>query len=201
MSLPLRELLLEPAHRVAEALVGARLERAHTDGTRVVAEIVETEAYRQDDPASHSARGRTLRTEVMFGPPGRLYVYRSHGLHWCMNVVCEEAGVGAAVLLRAARVIDGVEEVRHRRPGRSDRQLLRGPGNLCAGLGVDDRHRGVDVLVDGPLRLAAASTERRLVQRGPRVGVSRAADLAWRFWLDGAPEVSAYRRSPRAPRA
>ena len=178
------------ADRAAIALLGALLVR-ELDGTRVVARIVETEAYREDDPASHSHRGRTRRTAPMFASPGTAYVYRSYGVHWLLNVSVERDGVGAAVLLRAATVVEGLAAVRDRRPGaRRDVELLRGPGRLTVGLAVD-----------GPLRLASDDWEPEAagIVAGPRVGISHAADLPWRFHLAGVASVSPYRRSPRAP--
>lgn len=193
---------------VAPRLLGTLLLRTADDGvTR--ARIVEVEAYRRDDPASHTHRGPTRRNATMFGPAGRLYVYRSHGLHWCANVVVGPAGTGAAVLLRAAEVLDGHEVVRRRRAASRrdgappDDVLLSGPGNLGRGLALDGAvHDGLDLLADdAPLRLLPAPPGTRLaVRSGPRVGVSVAAERPWRWWVDGSPAVSPYRRSPRAPR-
>jgi DNA-3-methyladenine glycosylase len=187
----------------ARALLGALLVR-DLDGTEVVARIVETEAYRQDDPASHTYGRRTVRVEPMFGPPGTAYVYRSYGVHWCLNVSAEPAGTGAAVLLRAAVVLRGADQVRALRPtARTDRDLLRGPGNLCRGLAISATAHGGHDLVAGAGGLHLASDgwrpSARDVVAGPRVGVSVAADVAWRFALVGVPEVSRYVRSPRAP--
>lgn len=189
---------LEAAH----ALVGALLVR-EVDGDEVVARVVETEAYREDDPASHSHARRTARSEPMFWRPGTAYVYRSYGIHWCCNVSVEAEGVGAAVLLRAAVVLAGEEEVAAKRPHvRRARDLLRGPGNLTRGLDVDgDRHdRGDLIAATAGLRLAQDgwSAPPSLVRTGPRVGVSWAPDLPWRVWIDGVGEVSRYVRSPRA---
>lgn len=185
----------------ARALLGAVLVHRLPTGARIAARIVETEAYREDDPASHSYRGRTPRTEAMFGRPGLAYLYRSYGIHWCANVSAEPAGTGAAVLLRAARVLAGIDEVRDRRTGASDPGLLRGPGNLAAGLGLDGDHDGVDLL-DGQGSVVLGSDGWRpapaTVVAGPRVGVSQAPDRPWRFHLAGVAEVSSYRRSPRA---
>ena len=198
-----RSRLRLPAPQAAIALLGALLVRKWPrDGDATVARIVETEAYREDDPASHSHRGRTARTEPMFGRPGTTYVYRSYGLHWCINVAVERDGVGAAVLLRAATVLRGVDEVRARRPGVAGHALLRGPGNLTAGLDLDAlRHDGGD-LVEGVAGLTLASDGWEPtpgeVRSGPRVGVRLAPDLPWRFHLRGVSAVSSYRRSPRA---
>ncbi len=166
--------------------------------------VVEVEAYGGPgdgpwpDPSSHSFRGRGGRNELMFGPAGRLYAYRSHGIHVCANVVCADDGVAAAVLLRAAVVTAGAGVARARR-GEQARGYARGPGNLCSALGITMVDNGVDLFDRStPLGLSLARERDDLVC-GPRVGVSKAADRPWRFWLDGHPEVSAYRRSPRAP--
>jgi DNA-3-methyladenine glycosylase len=136
---------------------------------------------------------------VMFGPPGRLYAYRSHGIHVCANVVCGPDGVAAAVLLRAAAIETGLDVARSRR-GVSIRTvaLARGPGNLCSALGITMADNGIDLFDgDGPVRLRLNDTLDSV--SGPRVGISQAADRPWRLWLQGRAEVSAYRRSPRAP--
>ncbi len=185
-------------------LLGALLVRQLGD-TRVIARIVETEAYREDDPASHSHRGRTPRTAPMFAASGTAYVYRSYGLHWLLNVSVEAEGIGAAVLLRAATVIEGLDAVRQRRPAaRRDAELLSGPGRLTMGLEVDGpRHDHLPLLTgSGTLRLAddGWQPDPSDIAAGPRVGISRAADVPWRFHLVGVNSVSSYRRSPRAPR-
>ena len=175
----------------------------------VSAVVVEVEAYGGPpdgpwpDTASHSYRGPTTRNTVMFGPPGRLYVYRSHGIHLCANVSCGPDGAAAAVLLRAAVISTGGEIAQTRRG--SDvmaRALARGPGNLCAALGISMDDNGGDLFDDASpvtVRLQRP-VESDSVLRGPRVGVSVAADRPWRLFLAGHPEVSAYRRSSRAPR-
>ncbi len=195
--------LLAPAEVAARDLLGTLLVRT-LDGVEVVARIVETEAYREDDPASHSHRRRTPRTEPMFAAPGIAYVYRSYGVHWCLNIGVEPEGVGAAVLVRAAGVLEGVEVVRRRRPTvRRDAELLRGPGCLTAGLDIDGPRFDHRSLLDpsAPLRLVADGWRPAAQQviAGPRVGVSLAAEVPWRFHLRDEPSVSAYRRSPRAP--
>jgi DNA-3-methyladenine glycosylase len=171
----------------------------------VSAVVVETEAYggpphgSWPDAAAHSYRGPGLRNAVMFGPAGRLYTYRSHGIHVCANVVCAIDGVAAAVLLRAAAVESG-HGLAQRRRGESVREtaLARGPGNLCSALGITMDDNGVDVFdAASPVRLELG--EEPSYSAGPRVGVSKAADRPWRLWVTGRPEVSAYRRSPRAP--
>ena len=184
----------------ARLLLGAAL-----SGRGVTAVIVETEAYGGPldgpwpDAASHSFRGCGGRNAIMFGPAGRLYAYLSHGIHVCANVVCGEDGVAAAVLLRAAVITAGVELAKDRR-GETVRTsaLARGPGNLCSALGITMGDNGFDLFDDGsPFQLALDAP--RPVTSGPRVGVSKAADRPWRFWLAEHPEVSAFRRSPRAP--
>lgn len=193
------ELLSVDPVTAAKSLLGARL-----IGRGVVATVLEVEAYGGPpdgpwpDPAAHSFRGPRPRNGVMFGPPGRLYAYRSHGIHVCANVSCASDGVAAAVLLRAAVVEEGHRVATERRGAVPPVALARGPGNLCAALGILMADNGVDVFDAGsPVRLElgdpVASVE------GPRVGVSTAADRPWRFWVGGRPEVSAYRRSPRAP--
>lgn len=172
-------------------------------GTR--AEIVEVEAYGGPadgpwpDAAAHSFRGRSVRNAVMFGPPGRLYTYRSHGIHVCANVSCGTDGVAGAVLLRAAEIVDGFDVALERRGGPVRlAAVARGPGNLCQATGITMEDNGID-LFDPLGPLSVVLVEPRAAASGPRVGVSQAADRAWRFWLPGHPEVSAYRRSPRAP--
>lgn len=184
----------------ARLLLGAEL-----IGRGVTATVVEVEAYGGPadgpwpDAAAHSFRGPGLRNAVMFGPPGRLYTYRSHGIHVCANVVCASDGVAAAVLLRAAIVDTGLDVAWSRR-GAAVREsgLARGPGNLCSALGITMDDNGTDLFDPrSPVRLSLG--ELRVGEAGPRVGVSKAADRPWRMWLPGHPEVSAYRRSPRAP--
>jgi DNA-3-methyladenine glycosylase len=144
--------------------------------------IIETEAYAADDPASHSFRGRTPRNAVMFGAPGRLYVYRSYGIHWCANVVTGAVGDGQAVLLRAVVPVDGIGVMRGRRQGRSDPQLANGPGKLCAALGIGGDDDGVELAAASPIRIVDDGTPPPPdVLVGPRVGITRAADTPWRF--------------------
>ena len=171
----------------------------------VRARIVEVEAYGGPpdgpwpDPAAHSYRGPTPRNAVMFGPPGRLYTYRSHGIHVCANVSCGPDGVAAAVLLRAAVVESGVAHARRRRgPAVAAAALARGPGNLCSALGITMGDNGIDLFAaESPVRVLAGEPVAGELS-GPRVGVTVAADRRWRFWLPSHPEVSAYHRSPRA---
>jgi DNA-3-methyladenine glycosylase len=198
-----RERLAAPAPEAAAELLGALLVRDDPSGQRVVARIVEVEAYREDDPASHSAAGLTTRTAPMFAQPGTAYVYRSYGIHWCLNVTVEEDGVGAAALVRAATVLEGLGVVRARRPtARGDHELLRGPGRLTVGLDVDrERHAPTDRIA-GEAGLALADDGWRpkpeSVMAGPRVGIRHAAEVPWRYRLDGVAAVSPYRRHARA---
>ena len=193
------QLAVDPVE-AARRLLGATL-----TGRGVTATIVEVEAYGGvpdgpwPDPAAHSYRGPTGRSTVMFGPPGRLYTYRSHGIHVCANVVCGADGVAAAVLLRAAAIETGLDIAQSRR-GASvrTRGLGRGPGNLCSAAGITIADNGIDLFdADNPVRLRLNDASE--ASSGPRVGVSHAADRPWRLWLPGRAEVSAYRRSPRAP--
>ena len=150
--------------------------------------IVETEAYEPTDPASHSFGGQKTRNATMFGPPGRLYVYRSYGIHWCANVVCGEKGVGAAVLLRALEPTAGLDVMRARR-GRDDVRLLAtGPGRLTEALDISGAHDGLDVLAS-PFTMRPP--ERAVdVVASPRVGITRATDRLWRYSLVGSSFVS-----------
>ncbi|GAA3802810.1 DNA-3-methyladenine glycosylase [Nocardioides panacisoli] len=171
-------------------------------GHGVAVRITEVEAYGgRHDPASH-AFTRTPRSEIMYGPAYRLYVYRSYGIHLCANIVTGPTEHGAAVLLRAGEVVDGIELARARRgavPRGPDHRLGRGPGNLAQALGITLTDLGTPVLEDAsPVRLGPAVEDAGPIVAGPRVGVSKAADVPWRFWLKGEPSVSAYRRSPRA---
>ena len=196
----LLDLLGAPAEEAAVTLLGCSLAHRADDGI-VTVRLTEVEAYAGEaDPASHAWRGQTSRNAVMFGPAGFLYVYFSYGLHFCGNVVVGPPDEASAVLLRAGEVVDGEDLARRRRgPAVKNAALARGPANLMQALGVDGRHNGEHLLGAGTLALARgtpAPPDR--VRQGPRVGVSRAADVPWRFWLSDEPSVSAYRRSPRA---
>lgn len=199
---PLRELLREAApDEAARIVLGGTL----THGP-VSVRILEVEAYggpagsAYPDAAAHTWPGPTPRNQVMFGDAGRLYVYLSHGIHQCVNITCRPPGEGGGVLLRAARVEEGHEVVATRRPGITSDKLARGPGNLGRTLGVDLSFRGLDVLnSSSSVSFRPDPLPDELIRSGPRVGVSREADRHWRFWVAGAREVSAYRRSPRAP--
>lgn len=169
---------------VARALIGATL---LVDGVGGV--IVETEAYDQHDPASHTHVGPTPRNRSMFGPPGRAYVYRSYGMHWCMNFVCREEGHGAGVLIRALAPTHGLERMRERRGVEDLRLLCSGPGKLAQALGITralDGHR----LDQPPFHVLAAPGPAPAVVVGPRIGISKAVDVPWRFGLAASPFVS-----------
>ncbi|TYL51340.1 DNA-3-methyladenine glycosylase [Nocardioides sp. BGMRC 2183] len=172
----------------------------HLVGHGVTVRITEVEAYGGHlDPASH-AYTRTARSEIMYGPPWRLYVYRSYGIHHCANVVTGPTEQGAAVLVRSGEVVDGHARARARRGGVPETRLARGPGNLAQALGISLADKGTDLLdADAVVRLGAPVVEPPAISTGPRVGVSKAADVPWRLWITGDPTVSAYRRSPRAP--
>jgi DNA-3-methyladenine glycosylase len=185
---------------IAKLLLGMTLTSHSPDG-HVSVRITEVEAYAgEDDPASHASHGRTKRNGVMFGAGGVLYVYRSHGLHWCCNVVTGPVGVASAVLLRAGEVVEGHTVARQRR-GLEVREprLARGPGNLTQALGVGGSDNGASVTDGIRFSLTGESAPHESIVCGPRVGVSQAPDVHWRFAIPG-PTVSAYRRSARAER-
>ena len=185
---------------VARDLLGAVL--VHDD---VALRLTEVEAYAGGhDPASHAFRGPTPRNAVMFGPGGHAYVYFTYGMHFCVNLVCGPEGQASAVLLRAGEVVDGIEIARARRPVARDRDLARGPARLTVALGIDRALDGADVTRAGsPLRvLRGDPVPDDVVRRGPRVGVSSAAELPWRMWIDGEPTVSTYKaHTPRKSRS
>jgi DNA-3-methyladenine glycosylase len=167
-------------------------------GHGVALRITEVEAYGGiHDPASH-AYTRTPRSEIMYGDPWRLYVYRSYGMHFCANVVTGPTEEASAVLLRAGEVVEGIEIARKRRPAVKDVALARGPGNLTRALDLTLDDLGTDLLTGDGVRLGERPARTPDISAGPRVGVSKAADVPWRFWITGDPTVSAYRRSPRA---
>jgi DNA-3-methyladenine glycosylase len=190
-----------PSHEVARRLVGVTL---LLDG--VGGRIVETEAYDSDDPASHSFGGPTPRNAVMFGPPGRVYVYRSYGIHWCLNVVCREEGHGAGVLIRAIEPTTGLERMRTRRGLDDVRLLCAGPGRVGQALGIDASFNG-KALDAPPFALLAAPEDHPavMVEAGPRIGISKAADVPWRFGERGSrflskPFAAAWAASLQGPR-
>ncbi|MGR4868614.1 DNA-3-methyladenine glycosylase [Variovorax sp. LARHSF232] len=169
------------AQDVAQRLIGLTL---LVDG--VGGRIVETEAYDRDDPASHAFPGPTVRNAVMFGPPGHAYVYRSYGIHWCLNFVCREEGHGAGVLIRAIEPTEGIARMRERRGVEDLRLLCSGPGKLGQALGIDHSLNGKR-LDASPFRLLASASEHPVVLAvGPRIGISKAVDKAWRFGEKGS---------------
>ncbi|WP_225925049.1 DNA-3-methyladenine glycosylase [Pseudonocardia abyssalis] len=198
-----REELSADVEAAAVRLLGCTVEADTPDGT-VAVRLVEVEAYRgADDPASHSHRGRTPRNGVMFGPAGHLYVYFVYGMHFCANVSCLDDGDAGAVLLRAGEVVSDLTVARHRRPtAHRDVDLARGPARLASLLGLGREANGVDVTcTTSAVRvLAGPPVDPARVRTGPRVGVRAAADVPWRFWIDGEPAVSVYRRAARAGR-
>jgi DNA-3-methyladenine glycosylase len=212
-----REVFARGSVEVAPTLLGCVLEHETHEGLVAVV-LTEVEAYQGEaDPASHAYRGRTARNGVMFGPPGHAYVYFTYGMHFCVNLVCQPAGTASAVLLRAGRVITGVElAVARRAAGReqagldqprraagrrvAERDLARGPGRLCKALGITRAQDGADVCDPASL-LRVRWPDQRVKQdisQGPRIGISVAAEVPWRFWLTGDPTVSVYR--PYTPR-
>ncbi len=172
-----------PADEVAQLLIGTVV---LVDG--VGGRIVETEAYDRSDPASHAFSGPTERNGAMFGPPGHAYVYRSYGIHWCLNFVCREEGHGAGVLIRALEPLAGLEIMQQRRDTDNLRLLCSGPGKLCQAIGVTRAHNGLS-LAAAPFSLLAATDAVDLVA-GPRIGISKAMDVPWRFGLAGSRFVS-----------
>lgn len=181
-----------PVVDVARDLLGCLLIHGDTAGR-----IVETEAYHQREGACHAWRPPpaeprpTTRTAALFGPPGRAYVYRSYGIHVMLNAVCEAHGIAAAVLIRAVEPVAGIETMRQRRPGRRDAELVAGPGRLTVALDVRMEHDGTD-LQHGPLRIHARPADARPVEEvmGPRIGITRATDLPWRFADASSTDVS-----------
>lgn len=183
MTPALERVLARSVHESARALIGCTL---LLDGVGGV--IVETEAYAPDDPASHAFSGRTARNGTMFGPAGRLYVYRSYGIHWCANVVTEPEGIGAAALLRALEPTHGLEEMRRRRGVDDARLLCSGPGRLTQALGISLEHDGLS-LTEPPFALLPASHAVD-VAVGTRIGLTKAGELPWRYVLSGSSFVS-----------
>jgi DNA-3-methyladenine glycosylase len=170
-------------HEVAPELVGARL---LVDGVGGI--VVEVEAYDAQDPAAHGFRGQTPRNASMFGPPGHAYVYRSYGIHWCLNLVCAEEGKAEAVLVRALEPTHGLGEMRVRRGLGDERLLCSGPGRLCQALGVTRAHDG-RALDEPPFELLARQAPVE-VAAGRRVGITRAAEQPWRYGLAGSRYLS-----------
>jgi DNA-3-methyladenine glycosylase len=188
----------EDTLQVAQALLGKRLVRV-IDGRRLSGRIVEGEAYiGEADRASHAARGRTARNEVMYGPPGLAYVYFIYGMYWCLNIVTEEAGFPAAILIRALEPLEGLDLMRARRPGRPDHELTNGPGKVCAAMSIDRRLNGVDLTSSEALFLeddVPVASDR--IALSPRIGLNsklgQAIVVPWRVYLAGNRFVSAQR--------
>jgi DNA-3-methyladenine glycosylase len=166
-------------HKVAPELIGATLMVGGAGGV-----IVEVEAYHHTDPAAHSYRGPTERNGIMFGPPGYAYVYRSYGIHWCLNFVCEAEGSASAVLIRALEPVAGIAAMRRRRGLPDERALCSGPGKLCEALGVTIKHNGL-ALDRAPFELRARADRPEIVT-GPRIGITKAVDEPWRYGLKGS---------------
>jgi DNA-3-methyladenine glycosylase len=176
-----RSFFRRPVTEVAPDLLGRVLVRDLPDGTRLAVRLVETEAYRSDDAASHSYRGPTARNATMFGPPGHLYVYFTYGMHHCMNAVTGSSEGASAVLLRAGEPLLGIDEMRRRRGGRGVRDLCRGPARLCQALGVDRTLDGTDLVRGGAIWIGTGSPPEGPVVATPRIGIRRDADRPWRF--------------------
>lgn len=189
MSLPAGFFQRHPA-QVARDLIGVTL---LLDG--VGGPIVETEAYHHEDPASHSFSGQTVRNAAMFGAPGISYVYRSYGIHWCLNLVCGDTP-GSAVLIRALEPVHGLAAMGSRRGTDNPRQLCSGPGKLCQALAVTRAHDGLP-LDRPPFELHPRASEPDIVE-GPRIGITKAADIPWRFGVRKSPYLS--RPFPRSPK-
>jgi DNA-3-methyladenine glycosylase len=187
-----RDFFARSVHQVAPDLIGVTL---LVDG--VGGRIVEVEAYDQQDPASHAYRGRTPRNGAMFGPPGHAYVYRSYGIHWCLNLVCGGEGVPEAALIRALEPTRGLELQKSRRGVEDVRKLCSGPGKLCQALGITREHDGLALDVP-PFRLEPRAEVPEIVT-GPRIGITRATELSWRYMSADSPYLS--RAAPRGARS
>lgn len=193
MPRPLRRpFFARDVHAVARDLIGATFLFKGVGGR-----IVEVEAYHHTDPAAHSYNGRTPRNAVMFGPPGYAYVYRSYGIHWCVNFVCEEEGSASAVLVRAIEPAEGIAAMRRRRGVKDERLLCSGPGRVCNALGITGAHNGL--ALDRPPFALTASDEAVTIATGPRIGITKAADLPWRYGLEGSRFLSKPFRAQAAP--
>jgi DNA-3-methyladenine glycosylase len=193
-----RSFFTRPSPEVGPDLLGRILVRRVGEGTLLTVRIVETEAYQEDDPASHSYRGRTNRTEVMFGPPGHVYVYFTYGMHHCMNVVTGSTGEGSAVLLRAAEPLEGLEEMAGRRGTNDPRALCSGPGRLCQALGIDRAENGLDLVRGRQLwLLEGAPVPPSRISVDSRVGITSGTERPWRFSVRGDRFVS--RPRPAVP--
>jgi DNA-3-methyladenine glycosylase len=178
-----REFFDRSVHEVAPDLIGVSFV---VDG--VGGRIVEVEAYHHEDPAAHGYRGRTERNATMFGPPGYAYVYRSYGIHWCVNFVCEEVDSASAVLIRALEPTHGIDAMRERRGVDDLRALCSGPGKLCQALGITREHDGLPL--DRPPFELRERTEQPEIVQGPRIGISKAVDQPWRYGEAGSAYLS-----------
>ena len=188
MNTLLFEFLQKPAFEVAPLLLGCILERK-INGKVIRVRIVETEAYDQTDAASHSFKGQTARTEIMFDEPGHLYVYFTYGMHYCCNIVTGKKGTGAAVLIRAVEPLEGEEYMRELRMG-SGVHISNGPAKLCQALAINKELNGHD-LADSPLKLIIQKPlQAHFITQTKRVGISQAKDVAWRFYMTGNKYVS-----------
>jgi DNA-3-methyladenine glycosylase len=172
-----------PVHDVAPELIGATL---LVDGVGGV--ITEVEAYHHTEPAAHSFNGKTERNAVMFGPPGFAYVYRSYGIHWCVNFVCEKEGSASAILIRALQPTHGIAKMKRRRGVSDEKLLCAGPGRLCEALAITHAHNGLR-LDRAPFELRARAAHPEIAT-GIRIGISKAVDLPWRFGLKGSKFLS-----------
>ena len=193
-----RSFYARPATEVAPDLLGHVLVRVLPDGTRLAARLVEVEAYEPDDPGSHAFRGMTARNEVMFGPPGHLYVYFTYGVHFCMNAVTRRAGEGSAVLLRAGEPLEGLDEMRACRGRDRPTELCSGPGRFTQALAIARPENGVD-LVEGDVAWVERGRRSGTTAVGNRVGVHDTT-RSWRFWVEGDPFVSPGRPGPPTPK-
>jgi len=183
------EILNDSVDKVAKRLLGCEFVR-EIDGKTIRVKIVETEAYDQTDAASHAYNGRTPRADVMFGPAGHLYVYFTYGMHYCCNVVAGKEGYGAGVLIRAVEPLEGEATLEKRRGGKTGTELTNGPAKLCQALGIDRRMNGHD-LKKSPLQLVVRpATATNQIIATTRVGISKAKDVKWRFYVAGNPYVS-----------
>ncbi len=197
-----RAFFARPSTVVAPDLLGRILVRRLADGTRLAVRLVEVEAYREDDPASHSFRGPTPRNAVMFGPAGFLYVYFSYGVHWCANVVTGSEGLGSAVLLRAGEPLEGLAAMAANRGVEDVRRLCAGPGRLTQAIRITGADDGADVVRGGSISVhEGVAVPRRRIDRTTRVGISVGVEARWRYLERGSPFVSPGRPSvPRAER-
>ena len=174
-----RSFFARDVHAVARELVGATMLFKGVGGR-----IVEVEAYHHTEPAAHSYNGQTARNAVMFGPPGFSYVYRSYGIHWCINFVCEEEGSASAVLIRAIEPTEGIAAMRRRRGLKDERLLCSGPGRVCEALGITSAQNGL--ALDKPPFSVSPRLDHVTIATGPRIGITKAVDLPWRYGLQGS---------------